>query len=135
MKKIDNKQQKKNREALADFLDNTMNDKQFDMGSWAKPADNACKTVGCALGWAAMSGIIPGLSWNYDPNDMDKKPAHREIVPVVGNKVQDWEDVGPLFFGDTAHFDVFTGDVVDHNREPHRSSRHVIAAMLRAIKD
>lgn len=135
MKAVSKAQQRKNRELLADFLDNDMNDKQFNMGTWARPADNPCGTVGCALGWAAMSGMIPGLGWNYNPDDMHKRPAYRDIVPIVGGKVQDWDDVGAAFFGETTHHNVFIGDPVDNNQDPLRSGRRVIAAMLRTVKD
>lgn len=75
---------------------------------WSRYLDNdprpeACGTSACALGWAALSGEIPGLS--YKPN----KKFH-EFAPVLdGHEVGlcGWAFVGEQCFGHETQERVF----------------------------
>lgn len=118
-------QQRKNRMVLADYLEERVTDAQFDMSNFCNgvPIGNECATVGCALGWAALSGLIPGLSWNRPYKD---SPT---MEPVVAGKFRAWDDVGPHFFGYKAWSDVFINPkLIDGS-----ASRAEVARLLRRI--
>lgn len=110
------KQQRKNRLHLADMLENRITDEQFDMRHFT----NACGTVGCALGIAALSGEF-GYGWRPDP-------SHYSGVgdAVKDGKIVMWNAMGYDLFGDRATEDIFY--------ESRARSRQTVAAELRAIK-
>jgi hypothetical protein len=74
---------------LARILETQVPDKYFDMRIYAEQYD--CNTIGCALGWAAMSNQFPGLQYQLLPN--------HEVQPVFNGETCFWPNVGPLFFG------------------------------------
>lgn len=118
-------QQRKNRMVLADYLEERVTNAQFDMSNFCNgvPIGNECATVGCALGWAALSGLIPGLGWNRPYKDSST------MEPVVAGKFRAWDDVGPHFFGRRAWNKVFVNDrFVDLG-----ASRAEVAQALRHI--
>lgn len=120
-----------NCKALADYLE-TVPDKNFDMDTWLQVKNSSCGTVGCALGWAALGNIIPGLQWGvkreaYDPKTgsirvtwaktlrtankwlSGKSPsgAHVCDVPIMEGKECDWDDAGATFFGEATCHGIF----------------------------
>jgi hypothetical protein len=77
---------------LARILETQVPAKQFDMLFYGRR--HACSTHGCALGWAAMSNLFPGLQYTL-------RVIHDQyIVPVINGKVSFWEDAGVQFFGE-----------------------------------
>lgn len=109
---------KQNRMKLADIIEFRLTDKQFDMGTYAEETN--CGTVGCALGWAALSGEIEGLGW---------AGSRHNIFPVVEGKEVYWWQAGQQFFG-TRTFD----RVFINNRLIDSNSRKKVASALSAIK-
>jgi hypothetical protein len=107
-------QQRKNRLALADMLENRISDKNFDMSEWT----NDCGTIGCALGIAVLSGEFEGYRWGKDADGFG--------VPVKDGKEQHWNNTGSKLFGYEAMNNVFCNDF--------RRSKERVAAELRAIK-
>lgn len=82
---------------LADFLD-TVPENQFYMGTYTHGPD--CGTTACAMGWAVLSGVIPGLSW----------ARHEGIdyrFPVLNGKESDFIRAGEALFGEQVTTNVF----------------------------
>jgi hypothetical protein len=107
------KQQRKNRLALADMLENRVTDKQFNMDSFTQQ----CGTVGCALGIAVMSGEF-GYGW-HPYNAISS-------TPVKDGKAVSWDFAGSELFGMDAMDYVFWNTC--------QRPRQKVAAELRAIK-
>jgi hypothetical protein len=101
-------QQRKNRLALADMLENRISDKNFRM----EITSNECGTVGCALGIAVLSGEF-GYGWNAG-------------YPVKDGQQVGWMGVGIDLFGDETTIDIFWNTIP--------RSRQTVAAELREIK-
>lgn len=112
-------QQRANRLHLADMIEHRVTDEQFDMTRYA----NECGTVGCACGIAALSGEIDGLGWNRNGDG--------KLLPVVDNRLTDWNAIGIAFFGRRAFTDVFIG--MAGAQGP--TARKQVADALRAIED
>lgn len=110
-----NKQQRKNRLALADMLENRISDENFEMKSWT----NKCGTVGCALGIAVMSGEF-GYGWI--PPRRGWETTGR---PVKNGVIYEWNEIGQDLFGEKSYR-------VFYNTDPR--SRQQVAKELRAIK-
>lgn len=103
-----------NHEKLIAIMENLPKNKH-DQGTWGEgilknEEDNpACGTRACALGWAALSGEIEGLTAkpDFDPIDsgyFSLEPYHR------GRKMR-WHEVGVKHFGDiTTAFVFMEGD-------------------------
>ena len=134
MRTLSKKKQHENRQILADFLDNTLTDRQFNMQSWTENvARNHCNTVGCAMGWAAMSGQIEDLGWNYNPEDKDMPVKERGVIPIVGGKAVGWDEAARAFFGEEAYSEVFTNErYTDYYSS--LNHRNIVAGHLRSIK-
>jgi hypothetical protein len=100
--------------ALAQLLEERVPAGAHDQGTWASPSNNSCGTTGCALGWAAMSHLVPGLQYDY----LDWGPAGNVafLRPKVNGKLVDWPDAGKRFFGRRAFNNVFTGVGVQRSR-------------------
>lgn len=132
MRKYTPKEQKLNRAALADLIEFGLTDAQFYMRSWTNNGDpTECGTTGCALGWAAMSRIIPGLGY--------KKLGGLFNTPLVCNNdgtepsQPGWAEAGQVVFGKEAYRDVFVNGDYMYNTECGRISRKMIADHLRRI--
>lgn len=67
--------------------------KQFNMRLYSG-SQRQCGTIGCALGWAAMSGEIPGLGWSSLTGDAD-----HSVFPVVNRERSSWSNAGEEVFG------------------------------------
>jgi hypothetical protein len=64
--------------ALADLLDDVPPNR-FDLDGWAVQLNEGCGFAGCAVGWAAHSGIFPGLRFNTGIDC----GAHASCVDVI----------------------------------------------------
>ena len=97
-------QQRKNRLKLAKFLETRVRDEQFCMEFYVDnlTKKSSCKTVGCALGWAVISGHIPGVGWS-EQRDLSEV----DIFPAYNKRLYSWGAIGRHFYGDTAFEDVF----------------------------
>lgn len=132
------KEQQRNCLKLADILEQHVSDKQFDMGTYGR-ADNVCGTVGCALGWGAMSGMIPNLgycaSYVNDNGEDIYVTSVKEMDQDAGFDLQpiwfqdgkahqvEWEEAGCHFFGDDVQTYLFSAG--------RQQSRSRVAARLR----
>lgn len=113
--------QRANCAILADLLE-SLPDNKVRMNRWAATR-NECGTVGCALGWAAMSGQFPGLEWGVcrwgDFSDSPEwattlkqaeeflKDDEGEAVPIVFGGKSDWQSAGEEYFGEKTLCKVF----------------------------
>jgi hypothetical protein len=98
----------RNCEKLADFLENEITDNMHAQETWyALNGTSQCGTTGCALGWAAMSGLFPGMDYAM--------PSAREVVPIINGEIKHFDDFGAQFFGDGAYGQVFYD--TDMNRQ------------------
>lgn len=88
--------------ALAERLA-ALPDALFNQGSWSSPARNECGTTACALGWAALSHVIPGLQ--YLPDESCSGAQH---APTANGLKQSWYRAGRMFFGDRATDELFS---------------------------
>ena len=94
-------------------------DSAFNMSTWARPARNECGTIGCAMGWAAMSGRIDGLGWCAPDGgfsgwakDLSELTDFHCINPAIRHrrqwKVAGWGEAAVEMFGRDAWQQVFT---------------------------
>lgn len=92
---------------------------RHDQGSFANSdGQHACKTTACALGWAAMTHLIPGLQYDFDQTDVwgdegEKETNMRFVQPMMNGKKVDWDTAGAVFFGDEALHDIFWNPSLD----------------------
>lgn len=111
---------------LANYLE-AKPESSHDQGSWAEPNSEApCGTRACALGWAALANLLPGLQYVIRARDevtqeevflsayLDKeeKEEHKlycqSYFPTVNGQVmEDWESVGLMYFGRFVRDNVF----------------------------
>jgi len=138
--------QRENCRILAEEILPHIKNSNFDMSDFtytptvptAEARKHHCGAVGCALGWASMSGKIDGLSYalvGYDENGervylTDTKGGDfNHAVPLTrhGSKWvrKQWRDIGERFFGHTTYNNVFTG------RGEYKNKQEIIAALLR----
>ena len=138
MKQLDRVEIGKMRQ-LADFLE-TVPPNDFDLRVWEKRAarsrrvalfglierDPGCGFAGCAVGWAAYSGLFPGLTMSM--NTKDYKVAARE--PVYRGQTN-WAAVMRLLglSKNFTHF-LFSGDFYKTRATP-----GMVADRLRAAAD
>lgn len=123
------KLQRENCAKLADLLE-TVPAKQFDMSLWASfdpdsqpEAGHSCGTVGCAMGWAAVSGQFQdqGLSYGLQFDDSEGQTrwalTRHEVNKgykdgyepecIFKGELIDFDDAGLEVFGEQAVNDVF----------------------------
>lgn len=103
---------------LADFLC-TVPDSDHNQHSWVYESEHStCGTVGCAMGWAALSHVIPGLQY------LKQGGAYR---PAINGKASDWVRAPISFFGTRAmekiFQDIFAGRIKTINRLYRESER------------
>lgn len=130
---------------LANFLAAKPNS-AHNQSSWAERNDKApCGTRACALGWAALSDILPGLQYviiGYkDPSgervylsdylkELEKEEQgfyNMAFYPAVnGNVNYSWEQVGKMYFGS------FVLDTIFLNTS--RNKKNTIAALRYCAK-
>lgn len=113
--------------ALAEFLETSVPESEFDMARWqnrafAPPTDGipagpsslfglipgspeippnpGCGFAGCAIGWAAHSGIFPGLSLKRVGDNWKELNGHKisagAVVPAYAGDLQ-WGAIRALF--------------------------------------
>lgn len=129
--------QRENCARLADILKDVPK-RAFHMGTWAHATEderNHCGTVGCAMGWAAMSGRIPRLQYaafnihdtgRYYFTALADVAKADYLEPVLDGKSSSWASAGyELFGGDTYDY-VFIGK--------YRRKGDVIRALRRLAK-
>lgn len=129
----------KNLRKLAAVL-TSIPDNQHNQDDWVTAPKAACGTVGCAAGWAAMSGQFPGLAYGVRKYDYDigaykwattMAEATRMLAsgamvnPIVNGKLTNWGKAAPLYFGNTAMNEIFLED---------GSRKEVIAKLLKLAK-
>jgi hypothetical protein len=102
---------------LADYLEDKP-DEAHQQNIWAVPNKKApCGTTACAMGWAAISGIFPGLNYTikaiqgntYDHVYLSAFPSREtlrhynlsspELACVLDGEVVDFDDAGTEVFG------------------------------------
>lgn len=118
--------------ALADLLD-TVPAERFDLESWAVQLNEGCEFAGCAVGWAAHSGIFPGLRFDTGIDC----GAHASCVVVDykdrGGVWLGWEAVEALFgISRQASEFLFSLNFYDH---PFGPTPMVVARRLRRFAD
>lgn len=91
-----NAQKRANCATLADYLEGVP-DPQVYMGTWVlrvrtEGSEPECGTTACAAGWAALSGLIPGLGWQ------DRRGELRGVSPVVNGVATTFHVVVEHFF-------------------------------------
>lgn len=104
-----------NCETLANFLESKP-DEAHNQSVWTRPDDEApCGTVGCALGWAAMSQIIDGLQYALMSSACatDDIFARRQFVPTINGREAGWDEAGRAFFGQRVLNQVFLSTTLD----------------------
>lgn len=89
-----------NCDKLADLI-TELRPRQLKMRTWWKKPE--CGTVGCALGWAVISGRFPGLQYRFEPELYG-------IEPVVNGMSVDFEDAAEDYFGYEAFSEIFVHD-------------------------
>ncbi len=101
-----------NCEKLADFLEGIPESNHCQRAWFADTHLGDCRTVGCALGWAVMSGIFPGLQY--------AQPDPLTIVPIVNAKARSFDfDIGEDFFGLAVYERVFLRTRLDKEETVH----------------
>lgn len=132
MKQRTEKQQRANRLKLAKFIETRLAPGQLEMGEWVseihmpppEPEEHECGTACCAMGWAAMSCEIEGLSWwaigAKTPQDAVKIAAYHpfSVTPVVDGEVTCWGEASRNVFGYDAWGSIFTNETVTRNNDP-----------------
>lgn len=99
-----------NCEKLADLLEHHIPRKLHDQETWAERVGDdgkpMCGTSACALGWAVMMHIIPGLQHRIETY-RDAHRVHHDVIPTINGQESSWPGAGGLFFGDEAFNEVF----------------------------
>lgn len=96
---------------LANFLLNEVADDAHDQRVWSiSNENNACGTVGCALGWSVAAGIVPGkfqdmhVVGKYLFPDLDLENKQYGNFYPTGST---WDEAGINHFGLRCYRDVF----------------------------
>ncbi len=81
---------------LADFLENEVEPRWFDIDFWATPGwtEQKCGTTACAMGWATVCFPEEGLSIK----NIDDHPIGEVVYEKDGNRLVD-EYAAAAFFG------------------------------------
>lgn len=90
---------------LADFMEG-LPPRQWDQCDFGTAGEqHVCQTTACALGWAAMTHIIPGLQYEFrDP----QHPHGSDVYPLVNGEKATWDAAGKAFFGEAAWDQTFS---------------------------
>lgn len=77
---------------LAEFLETSVPNEEFDLGSWR------CGTTACAVGWACTMPEFTqqGLVWSTMEDDF-ASPYYKD--QVTGKEFSGWNAVGKFFLG------------------------------------
>lgn len=108
----------RNCDALATLLERVPDERHNQRVFTTK---HGCRTVACAMGWAALSHVIPGLQYTHY--------LHNHYVPTINGKRTDWLLAAAAFFGDYVTDMVFMNttadkiDTIDSLREHARTLR------------
>lgn len=70
----------------------------------------SCGTTACAMGWAALSHIIPGLQYVIQDDSAiyaQTDTAELDYNPTINGAEADWDDAADAFFGEHARETIF----------------------------
>lgn len=104
-----------NCDTLADFMDALPNEKHKQEVFCQVSSETECGTAGCAMGWAAMSGLFDGLQYGVE-RDSRGQPLSLTFPVVNGARGHNWLGAGDMFFGEWAsRHRVFARSVLSKN--------------------
>lgn len=82
---------------LSDILEK-LPARQHDQRRWASTDEHTCRTTGCAMGWAAMSGQIENLSSEVEDG---------RVYCLSDGKEVSWDAAAIQHFGPAVYHQVF----------------------------
>lgn len=106
----------KNARALATFMET--HEIKHEQANWGTGTPKyPCATAACALGTAAVYGLVPGLQYTYskeafmagavNPDDKREWSIFPVVDGVPSNTMLGWDAAGEKFFGPRIHEEVF----------------------------
>lgn len=102
-----------NCDKLADFME-ALQPQRHAQGYWnvqntSQAKRNECGTAACALGWATLSQIIPGLQYTIDMEALknDWTDLAQPFEPTINGVKSHYGAAGVAFFGWPVQYEVF----------------------------